>query len=160
MSSDLQPGQLELGFRPSRYFLAYLLLLAALLAVAILSLNHSFGLQAFLFLVAAVWWWRVFCRHYLQQGTGLIQGLSFQQGEWWLRFAGESTADEALVQATLVQSTLWPWFILLGYELDISGKRKRRYVMFWPDTAAASSQRQLRVIINLQGFKLREKVGN
>jgi hypothetical protein len=157
MSSDLQPGQLELGFRPSRYFLAYLLILAALLVVAIASLNHSLGLQAFLLLVAAFGWWRVFCCHYLRQGAGLVQGLSFQQGEWWLRFGGDGAKSEMLVQARLVQSTLWPKFILLGFEVDFKGRQKRRYVMLWPDTAAASLLRQLRVIVNLQGFRVREK---
>lgn len=155
MSSDLQPGQLELGFQPSRYFLAYLLFLAALLVVAILSLNQSFGLQSFLLLVAAVWWWQVFCRHYLRRGAGVVQDLSFQQGEWWLRLAGKNSMSETMVQASLVQSTLWPTLILLGFDVDLHGRRKRRYVMFWPDTAAASLQRQLRVVVNLQGFAVK-----
>lgn len=152
MSSELQPAQFELGFSPSRYCLAYLLVVAALVLAAIASLQVSPYLQLLLIVVSGMWWWRVFAKHYLRKGDAVVQSLSFERGLWWLGFQGQGTgvenATRRKLEASLEQATLWPVLMFLVFKVG----NRRYHLLCWPDSAPPRLQRELRVIVNLRGL--------
>ena len=140
---------IELVFRPSRYWSALTLSGASLVLMACLQLQFVW-LQLLMSGLLAIYLTHIFCRYYWRSLACSVKALRYCNGRWWIK-----KTDGIWIEVTIKEPSMVSAFLtVISFKLS---RYQQESVAIFPDSTDKNAYRRLRVLLGMNHHNAKEK---